>query len=572
MRATSSSRPNLALLVDLVGNSYQRDLIDGAMRAAGERGANIWIFVGGRFQDEELRRGENIVYQQVSKSALDGVVAVMGSLTNELGRAPGERALRNFRMPAVSIGLTITGVPSVGVDNRSGLIQLCEHLVKAHGYRKFAMIAGPAHNEESQERIAVCHDTLEGLGAALPEQRVTRQGFTAQAGFDGLRELVDKRRALLDTLDAIVCASDLIAEGALRGLSDRGLSVPGRLALTGFDDQERARYLNPPLTTVRQPVSELGYSATRYLMQTVNGRSVPFTETLPSSLVLRRSCGCMPPETRLSEARADEQDERMSRRPGRPAASLLQRRETLQAALSTAARGQLKSLGLGWERRWVAAISADLQSKDGNTFLSTLDSTLRKSGQPRAELDVYFDVLAALRRELLRDVVERDLASKVEDLLHAARFLTSSAGEWLEVNRWLVATETLNAALSAVARLTQVARQESFWDQLEQELRGLAIHTCFVTRFAGGGLERSQLVWAYSSRETVSSHLRGQEFETSALLPSRLATRQRDDAMIVRPLLDGGQPLGTLFISYHAPNIAAYDALSAVIGSALAHA
>ena len=73
-----------------------------------------------------------------------------------------------------------------------------------------------------------------------------------------------------------------------------------------------------------------------------------------------------------------------------------------------------------------------------------------------------------------------------------------------------------------------------------------------------------------SSREALSGQLRGQEFETSALLPNRLATRQRDDAMIVRPLLGNGKALGSVFISYHAANIAAYDALTAVIASALA--
>lgn len=570
MRATSSSRPNIALLLDFVSNAYQRELIDGVMRAAAERGANVWIFVGGRFQDEELRRGDNVVYQLVSKPALDGIVAAMSSLTAQIGRTSGERAMRSLRLPTVSIGLTITGVPSVGVDNRSGLSELCEHLVKAHGYRKFAMIGGPAHNEESQERIAVCHDRLEALGAALPEQRVTRQGFTAQAGVDGLRELVEKRRVLLDTIDAILCASDLIAEGAIRALVDRGLSVPSRLALTGFDDTERARYLNPPLTTVRQPVSDLAHTATRYLMQSIIGRTVPFSETLPSTLVLRRSCGCLPPEARLGEPEAEEKDARTSLRPARVTTSFPQRREPIQAALASAARGQLKGLGLGWERRWVTAISADLQTPGSNTFLSTLDSMLRKPGQARAELDVCFDVLAALRRELLRDVDDRALCRRVEDMMHAARFLTSSAGEWLEVNRWLVTSETLFAALGAVDRLTQQAGQQSFWDTLEQELRTLAIHTCFVTRHVSS--ERSQLVWAYSSRETVSSQLRGQEFETSALLPSRLAARQRDDAMIVRPLLGRAQPLGTLFLSYNAVNIAAYDALTAVIASSLAQA
>ena len=566
MGLATSSVPNVALLIDFLSNAYQRDLIDGTLRGARESGANVWVIVGGWFKDESLTRDENVVFQLVRKPAIDGVVAAMSSLTTLVGRATGERALRNFKLPTMSLGLNVSGTPSIGVDNRTGLVQLCEHLVRDHGFRKFAMIAGPAQNQDSQERVAVCRETLERLGAVLPEPRVTRQGFVVQSGIDGVRQLVDKGRTMLETLEAIICASDLIAEGCLRELSDRGVSAPERVAVTGFDDLERSRYLNPPLTTVRQPVVELAERATSSLLQGMRGASLPIMETLPATLVLRRSCGCLPAQARTSVA---PKDELAAARPSPAIVHIMKRREPICSALSHAAQGQFKRFGVGWERRWLTAVTTDVEASGSKTFLSNLDTTLRKPGLGRQELELCLSVLAKFRDELLRGVNEIEVTRRIEDIMHAARFMTSSAMEWLEVNRWLVSSEALQGALGAFDRLTQVAGQATFWERLRHELELLSIHTCFLTEYLDGSLERSRLFWAHSSRESVPEQLREQPFPSAALLPGRLAARQRDCAMIVRALSWNGRPLGTAFLSYTAGNIASYEPLIAVMASAL---
>jgi len=565
MRHTTTTRPNVALLLDYLSNAYQRDLIDGASRAARERGANTWIFVGGWFKDEALGLDDNVVYQLVRKPAIDGVVAAMSSLVTLLGRAAGERILRRFQLPTVSVGLSVNGVPSVRVDNRTGLRQMCEHLVRDHAYRRFAMIGGPANNEDSEDRIAACHEALDALGAALPEQRVTRQGFTVQAGIDGVRELLDKRRTVRDTLDALICASDLVAEGALKALAERGVTVPERIAVTGFDNLERSPYLSPPLTTVHQPVIDLAHRATRSLFRSLEGSAAPLAETLPSTLVLRRSCGCLPSQ---EPALPPQKDEPTPPRPSRAIAHIMQRRELIYAALSRAAGPQFKGMGLGWEGRWLTALRADLEAPTGRTFLSSLDAPLRRPGQCRRELDVWLEVLATFRQELLRDVDDQEVCRRIEDIMHAARLSTAGAIEWFEVNRWMVTSEALQGALGAIDRLVQVAGQEAFWTRLQHELAQLSIHTCFVTLFTDSGRERSRLLWAYSSRETLPE-LRSQTFASSELLPGRLATRPRDDAMVVRTLVSNGQPLGTAFLSYTAAHVASYEPLIGVIAAAI---
>ncbi|HVZ37265.1 MAG TPA: substrate-binding domain-containing protein, partial [Polyangiaceae bacterium] len=236
MRLTTTSCPNVGLFVDCLATGYQRDLIEGVSRAASQRGANLWVFIGGWFTDESLSHEDNVVYQLARRPAIDGLVVASSTLLNRLGAAASERILRGLGLPLVSLGLVSEGIPSLGVDNKSALVRLCEHLVGEHGYRKFAIIGGPEHNPESQERIAACRETLARLGVTVTDEQITCQGFLLRSGMDGVRELFDTRKLQREAVDAIICASDLIAEGAVRALSERGIRVPEHVAVSGFDD------------------------------------------------------------------------------------------------------------------------------------------------------------------------------------------------------------------------------------------------------------------------------------------------------------------------------------------------
>ena len=109
--------------------------------------------------------------------------------------------------------------------------------------------------------------------------------FTRESGAVAMRRLLAEDPAL----DAVFVASDLMAHGALRTLREAGRRVPADVALIGFDDIEMAQYTDPPLTTVRQPIVEIGRTMARQLMSLAAGREVPFSVVLPTDLVLRDS-------------------------------------------------------------------------------------------------------------------------------------------------------------------------------------------------------------------------------------------------------------------------------------------
>jgi DNA-binding LacI/PurR family transcriptional regulator len=571
MRLTTTSCPSIALLVDFLASGYQRDIIDGVSRAVSARGANLLVFVGGWFLDESLETEGNVIYRHIGKAGVDGAVAAMSTLINNIGAEAGRNILQAISVPRVSLGMRVSGIPSVATDNRAGLHEMCKHLAVDHGYRRFAMIAGPEQNEESIERIQTCKDSLAGFGATLEESHITRQGFMISSGKAGIKELFDGRHLGAAKLDAIICASDLIAEGALLALAERGVRVPRDLALTGFDDLDRACYLIPPLSSVRQPVIDLGVSAARLLLQSLDGVEAPPSVTLPSTAVVRGSCGCLaygvktaapaPPRGGPSTERTRSFD---------AALKLVQRHDLICASLARSARGQFTGAEIGWESRWVMALFADLGDQKQEGFLPQLERVLGNIAQDRSQLELCRELLGVLRDESLSALGDSAASRRLEDLVHSARLMTSGALERLEVSRRLETTAALNGALVAVARLMRLVGHPDFWTHLEREVTDLGIHTCYVTRYVPGSLVSSSYVFGFSSVEALPRDLLGRVFPSAALVPGELLRRPRAYGVVVQALISRRQPLGTLFLSLTARDIATYEPFAAVIALELA--
>lgn len=175
---------------------------------------------------------------------------------------------------------------SVVVDNFGGAGALVRHLVDC-GYRRIAFISGPESNFDARERLRGFRTALAALG---PEAtcEVVGGDFTEESGYQA-----GKRIAAMPTRpDAVFAANDSMAIGCLFALREAGLNVPADIGLTGFDDIPIARFMNPPLTTVRVRIAELGELALERLVHAIrhpDQRAEP-AHVVPCDLVVRGSC------------------------------------------------------------------------------------------------------------------------------------------------------------------------------------------------------------------------------------------------------------------------------------------
>jgi len=180
--------------------------------------------------------------------------------------------------------------PSVDVDNRAGARGAVEHLIGL-GHRRIGCITNaPLAYTAAAERLAGYRDALEASGIAFSDRLVVEGSFDAASGHAAMAELLSRADPT-----AVFVASDVVAIGALRGLRDAGLQVPGDVSVVGFDDIPLAEHFDPPLTTVRLPAFSLGEKAGQLLLERIAGRPVPSRTLLATQLVIRESTSAVAP-------------------------------------------------------------------------------------------------------------------------------------------------------------------------------------------------------------------------------------------------------------------------------------
>jgi DNA-binding LacI/PurR family transcriptional regulator len=280
-RVLASQRTNtIGLVLDEIGRDFFSPLLRGIEAAAREAGYELLIRTTGN------PHVSNTFLKSLGQHNTDGLIVFIDSLT------PAELArLHRNGFPMVLMHQTppaTLDIPVVTVENKSGAQKIIEHLIQVHGCRRIAFLQGPDGNQDSEWRERGYREALEAHGLAFDPTLVASGGYderVAQASMEHwLMEGIQ--------IDAIFAGDDESATGVLAALHRAGKRVPEDVAVVGFDDVAVARFLQPPLTTVRAPIEQVGREAARQLLRLIRGEKVEATILLPTELVIRESCGC----------------------------------------------------------------------------------------------------------------------------------------------------------------------------------------------------------------------------------------------------------------------------------------
>ena len=228
------------------------------------------------------------LYQRVTQGRqLDGIVIASSDVTD-----PIIDRLQADQIPFVLIGRhPHREVTFVDVNNRTAACQAVAHLL-AHGYRRIGIITGLPNLISTIDRYAGYVDALIQVGIMPDPALAVGADFTRRGGYRAMQTLLSRPGA---APDAVFVISDTMASGALQALRDAGRRVPDDVAVMGFDGLDETTVSQPILSTVAQPIAELGREAVRMLLGriTAPGPGAPGQRYLPTHLVLRRSCGCV---------------------------------------------------------------------------------------------------------------------------------------------------------------------------------------------------------------------------------------------------------------------------------------
>lgn len=261
-----------------ISNPFFSQVIRGVEQAAQAAGYSVLLGDTRHEPEREERYGE-----MLRRKEADGLIFLGHRLPDSLAemvRAMGPSA------PIVngcefSPGLAVS---SAHIDNERAAAEAMEHLYDL-GHSRIGVLTGPLASPINRDRLAGVHTAASASGHAASLQ-VDTGDFSIESGLEQALALLE----MTPRLTALFCFSDEMAMGALEALRARGLHCPRDVSIVGFDDIRYARHLDPPLTTIGQPMDRIGHEAVRLLLDILSGRAAALEQvTLPHELVVRGS-------------------------------------------------------------------------------------------------------------------------------------------------------------------------------------------------------------------------------------------------------------------------------------------
>jgi LacI family transcriptional regulator len=270
------STQTVGLVIPDITNPFFPSVVQAVEKELRRSGLSLLLCDAGNDVDTEAELVRNLFDHQID-----------GLLISVCDRAASRPAveLAASRVPVLQIDQrAATEVPYVGVDQGDAISQILGHL-REQGCRSFAYIGPRPGNSPAPERLDQFLAQVAPLDAAAAD-RVCLGGSSPSWGHEAAARLLEQR----DRLDAIVCASDQIALGALRALTEHRVKVPGDMAITGFGDTMLASACEPALTSIRQPLGELGTEAVKALTAAIEQHlAQPRSALLKGELIVRAS-------------------------------------------------------------------------------------------------------------------------------------------------------------------------------------------------------------------------------------------------------------------------------------------
>lgn len=560
----SKPRPTIGFLSANIHIGAGQTLWPGVVDAAQKHGLNLICYPGGSLQiSESFESQRNVIYNLATAECLDGLVSWSSTIGAALDPPEVTRYHQRFQpLPIVSLAQLMDGIPTILVDSYHGMRAAILHLIEVHGYRHLAFIRGPEGHFYAQERYRAYTDLLNEYDIPFRSELVSRP-TRWENGAEAMQTLLDEGQ-LRPGIDfqAVVAVSDLLALGALKALQDRGVQVPGNVALVGFNDSVDGRLTTPPLTSVSLPFYEQGQRAVEELCTLLAGEQPPEQISLPSRLVVRQSCGC--PSQAVMQAAAGQTQ--ISGEPQRSA--LAQIRDELLAHAAQIGGGNARNreavIGL------FDAFQAEFVDGRNGVFLPALAQALKETMTFESDLTDWQSVISDLRRRTL-PLLSPQAASQAEDLFGQARVMIGEAAQrdqayrQLQVGRQAELLREIGQALITtfdIDKLTQV---------VADKLPTLGIESCYLALYEtpAASLETARMILAYTGTECKIFGLPGLRFNARQLVPENLLPRERPYGFVVEPLHFREEQIGFIVFEIGPRDGAIYEVLRAHISSAL---
>ena len=463
-----NGRITLGLMIDQLVSGYARLIIDGVSCGSRTEDANLIIFSGRVFGTPRGHEYQNnVIYDYIRKGTIDALVMATGTQGSYISLDQLRDFMRRFEgIPLVSIGARIEGVPSVLSDNRAGVLEAMDHLLNAHGLRRIAFLKGPESNQDAAARFAAYREALHARGLEdSPDLWI--QGDFTQAGARQALSSYFGRHPCPD-FQALLAANDEMAIAATQLFREHGCFIPRDVSLIGFDDITDSQFAVPSITTIGQRLFEQGRRAAAIAAGLARGGAAPAEVVLPTKLVLRTSCGCLP--------RAVVALGLLPTAPGGPRGSAVNTETILDRCIAKLDASQTRPSDAdlcGMLKRLIDTAGTD-------EYLRVLQAILNEEVAGRIDIAPWQSLLTSLQGELIEAARSADEMARVHASFQKALALLSDMLRLEQGKRLSELQGHLTQLRRMMERLISVASMDELMNDLADELDRLDIQTCFI--------------------------------------------------------------------------------------------
>ena len=516
-----------AIVLDRFLDKYAQSIVAGVAEFTKENNIHLLCAVTAATENPSPLR------DLIGPANVDGLMFVGAMLTNFLGDASGVAKFleRYAPLPSVSIGEAFYGMHSVSVDNRAGMSAAVEHLIIYHGLKQIAFIRGPASNMDANERYNAYEDVLKTHGIPIDPGLVQQGAWTLTSGAACTRKLLETRAG---KFQAIVCANDAMATGAINALNARGLLAGVDVAVTGFDNIGESDFA---LTTVNQPTHQIGRRAAQKLLDLCRGKTVDTQTRMASELVVRSSCGCA--GSRFSQAvqeEAESGEEQIS--------PLIAYRDPVMLAMAHALGNVTDGKIPDWLATLYDAFALDVLAGPAGRFVGALESLLAAQIAANEHINAWHGAIAVMRDDLSRHLHQPETIVVTEGLWRQAELSIESIAKRFRAGMTgskLMRAVTMQDAPPPAGSLAELA------EKFTEKLSALNIDRCYMVLFEDQEPipKSARVVLAYD-RSHPELRVPSASFPAALMLPRELFSSDFN-TLLVMSLRKDNRHLGLVF-------------------------
>ncbi|MBN1699310.1 MAG: substrate-binding domain-containing protein [Spirochaetales bacterium] len=560
--------PTIGLLVDWAGNSYGIKIWNGASDFALAHNANLICFIGGALNTPyRHERQRNSLYELINADNIDGLIICTSLISHYVSESELQEFCSRFKpLPLISIGKQLEGISSLIIDNVCGMKEIMNHLIAIHGYKRIAFINGPEERKDALERFLVYKEILANNGLDFDPELIVPGDYCMTAGQTAVQVLFEERGL---GIDAIVAANDAMASGAIAALRERDIHVPGDIAVVGFDDIEADHTFAPSLTTVRQPLYEVGSKAAHIILNAIEGNVGYVHETFRTELIIRESCGCFSPILSYSGPQ--------NKKTRKPLPEIEQRHDFLNEMNKILVPSLIKFYDYDYAKLEITiehllkSFYSELLGKKTGAFITAWNEILLEAIQAGNRIGAWRELLSLLHRYGLVLIQDEDVRKKATQLIHRAKEIIADTEDKVsQYKRLRTAKETMAVQAIGEELFTTVGLSELV-ELLERNFPRLGIKSCYLSlteeeEYLDGC---SRAILAFNENGRIDLGEEGIIYPSTKLAPKKLLPSNRCYSMMVEALYQKDKQRAILMLEIPPQEGVVYKILSRRLGSAL---